>query len=105
MQRASTERTFDEAYYPLLLRSSKIDILGSANDYYNFQANELVEVNTTYSANVKSYRVWNPSQVMIGEAMWWIEKLSTTELELKQDINDPVKHYRVVARIYLVKNH
>jgi hypothetical protein len=95
------QRTIDQVYDPLPTLSSTIEVLGTANDYFDFQANELVEIKTSYSARLEDYRVWNPSQVMVGEVVWWIEKLTATELVLKLDRNDAVQYRRYVTRIYL----
>ena len=84
VQRTSLETVVKGEYYPPLLRNSKIEVLGAADEYFDFQANELVEIKTSKSAaRHKNYKVWNPSQVMVGQEGWWIEKLTATEMVLK----------------------
>jgi len=96
------QRTLYQVYDPLPTLSSTTETAGTANDYFEFRSGELVEVNSLSSgAKVENYHVWNPSQVMIGEVGWWIEKLTATELELKLDRNDAAQYKRFVTRIYL----
>ena len=96
------QRTINEVYDPLPTLSSTTEIPGTTDDYFDFQSKEWVEVNSSQNgAKVESYYVWNPSQVMIGEVGWWIEKLTATELELKLDRNDAAQYKRFVTRIYL----
>ena len=100
MQRTIYEITINQIIAdPLPLLDSKIEALGTANDYFDFRVNELVEIKTSYSGKLKYYQVSNPSQVMIGEESWWIEKLTGSELVLKLD-RDAVK-YKRSTRMYL----
>jgi hypothetical protein len=86
MQRTIYEVTINQVTAnPLPLLDSKIEVLGTANDYFDFQANESVQIKTSYSDKFKYYRVSNPSLVMVGEKSWGIEKLTGTELVLKLD--------------------
>ena len=91
------EAAITELYKPLKLLNNKIEALGTANDCFDFQANELVEIKTTYSDKLKNYKVSNPSEVMIGGESWGIEKLTTTELVLKLQRNVTAQYKRVTT--------
>ena len=97
------EDAINKSYKPLKLLSSKIETIGTANDYFDFQPNALVKINTSYSYRLKSYRVWNPLQVLVGQEEGWIEKLTATELVLQLERNG-TEQYKSVTRIYLSRS-
>ena len=101
----TVQRTVEEVYDPLHTLSNTTIIAGTASDYFHFKTSELVEIASSPSSiKVQNYTVWNPSQVMIAEVGWWIEKLTATELELKLDINDAARYKRYVTKIYMVRS-
>ena len=101
--RIINEAAINKLYKPLKLLNSKIETIGTANDHFDFQPNELVKINTSYSTKLKNYRVWNHSQVLVGEEGGWIEKLTATELVLQLERNGS-EQYKSVTRIYLSRS-
>jgi len=92
----------NDLYKELKLLNSKLEVLGSSRDCFDFQANEMVQIKTSESAKLKSYNILSPSQVMIGQEGWYVEKLTATELELKL-VRDAVDFTRV-TRMYLSRS-
>ena len=92
----------NDLYKELKLLNSKLEVLGSSRDCFDFQANEMVQIKTSESAKLKSYNILSPSQVMIGQEGWYVEKLTATELELKL-VRDAVDFTRV-SRMYLSRS-
>jgi len=92
----------NDLYKELKLLNSKLEVLGSSRDCFDFQANEMVQIKNSESAKLKSYNILSPSQVMIGQEGWYVEKLTATELELKL-VRDAVDFTRV-TRMYLSRS-
>ena len=98
------DHTVSEVYDPLPLLNSTDTYIGTANDYYNFKTDGYVGISSAVlGQREETYTVFNPYQVNIADRGWWIDKLSSTELLLVQDVNDVVQYKRYVTKIYLKK--
>ncbi len=96
------DRQVDEVYSPLTTLSSTTEYSGSAGDFYIFKTNQIAEVNSITTGNSQQgYEVVNPYQLIIGQTLWRIEKLTTDEMHLVLDRNDAVQYKRFVTKLYL----
>lgn len=94
-----------EMYAPIPTLSSRTEYAGKPTDYYFFKTNHNVEITVPEpgQANEEGYEVVNPSQLIIGNDVWWIKDLTADSFQLLKDHNKVEENRRYVTRIYLAR--
>ena len=100
------DRRVSETYspippHPVPGTGTSMEYTGTADDYFLFEPDNNVEIDTAGTAAVFSFDVINPSQVIIGERPWRIEELTETRLQMVWDRNDGAQNKRFITRLYL----
>jgi len=96
--------TINEVYDPLPTLKSTAQEKGTADDFFDFKTDALVEVKSAASGSkMEEYMVWNPYQVKIGNVSWRIVELTQTGLVLVWDRNDAARYMRFVTKVNLVR--
>jgi hypothetical protein len=94
-----------EVYEPISTLSSRTEYAGKPTDYYLFKANHNVDITLPQpgQSNEEGYEVVNPSQLIIGNEVWWIKDLTAESFQLLKDRNQVEETRRYVTRIYLAR--
>lgn len=94
-----------EVYQPIPILNSRTEYAGKPTDYYLFKTNQVVEITLPEptQSNEEGYEVINPSQLIIGSEVWWIENLKPGSFQLLQDHNKVDENRRYVTRIYFAR--
>jgi hypothetical protein len=94
-----------EVYEPIPILHSHNEYTGKPTDYYFFKTNNNVEITRPEAgqSNEEGYEVVNPSQLIIGNEVWWIEHLTADSFQLAKDRNKVEENRRYVTRIYLAR--
>jgi hypothetical protein len=102
------ERRVSEVYAPIVAHpvpgtGSSTEYTGNADDYFQFQTDKHLLIDTAATLNHTDFEVINPSQVVIGLQPWRIEELTANRLLLVWDRNDGAQNKRFITKIYLKK--
>jgi len=100
------ERRVTEVYQPIVAypvpgTGATTQYNGTANDYFDFQSAQVVEIDTAGTgATQHAFEVINPSQVFIDDNSWRIETHTARNLLLVRDINDGPQDRRYITKLY-----
>ena len=96
------ERKIEQVYEPIPVLSVTNTITYGPDDYYFFNTNLFVDVQTGGLPREQwIYEVINPTQIIINDSIWRIEKLDPDELILLRDINKVTDNKRFVTKMFL----